>query len=323
MILHDCWCEDTWPFPTAQGSHVFSNPKNISCMWSICTDICTEMSGNFHYTSPISWSQIWHGGSAHFWRVLLRPSGFSIRFPAFPPSPLVWSSSSSITSSDINCADECWPSYSWVTMTLISLSFAKSGGASAVRWFDPDRFPNLVYITSDFRRRESGVYALHALLILVYAIRWHARQCFVIFGCHIIPVLLSSNTTLRLFSWQCDDIALRCHYLLEHKHSGIAFVCPIHLLKWGKFGYKRLGFCPLLLILSISISAGTPCSKKTDFSSRTVADTSWCARWCHTVKRVGPQSIVTIIGYVHAKLIPVVSHFYFPFSHWAGAESID
>ena len=31
----------------------------------------------------------------------------------------------------------------------INLSFVKSGGASAFRWFDPDKFLNFVYITSD------------------------------------------------------------------------------------------------------------------------------------------------------------------------------
>ena len=70
----------------------------------------------------------------------------------------------------------------------INLSFAKSGGALAVRWFDSDRFPNLVCITSDFRQRRFGVYTLHALLILVYAIWWYTRWCFVIFECRIIPV---------------------------------------------------------------------------------------------------------------------------------------
>ena len=70
----------------------------------------------------------------------------------------------------------------------INLFFAKSGGALAVQWLDPDRFPNVVYVTSDFRRRWFRVYAFHALLILVYAIRWHARWRFIIFGCRIIPV---------------------------------------------------------------------------------------------------------------------------------------
>ena len=70
----------------------------------------------------------------------------------------------------------------------INLSVVKSGGASAVQWFEPDGFPSLVYVTSVFWRRRFGVYTLHALLILVYAICWRARRCFVIFGCRIIPV---------------------------------------------------------------------------------------------------------------------------------------
>ena len=225
-------------YKLAGGSHAFSSWENKSCMQSICTDIYVEVSGHFHpnfdYTPLlISWTQIWHRGGARFYRVLLHGSVecSSIRFPTFPLSSLVWSFSSSVSSSDIDCADECWASDLQVTMTpphlatgwgvtfvflqngwfitpvkvlhmagcaidqhclwndhSINLSFAKSCVASAVRWFDPDRFPNMVYITSDFRRRQFGVYAFHSLLILVYTICWHARRCFVIFGCHIIPV---------------------------------------------------------------------------------------------------------------------------------------
>ena len=78
----------------------------------------------------------------------------------------------------------------------INLSFAKSGGASAVWWFDPDRFPNLVCITSDFWWRWFGVYALHTLLILVYTICCCTRWCFAIFGCRIATVIGYVHTKL-------------------------------------------------------------------------------------------------------------------------------
>ena len=172
----------------------------------------------------ISWSQIWHGdGCAHFCQVLFCGSVgcFSVRFLTFPPSLLVWSSSSLVSSSDVYYADECWSSDSQVTMTPISLPDDVSLSSSSVMadssclwrsftwrglpltstvWglITPSTCPlqNLVvnllvpqlYITSDFRQRRFGVYAYHPLLILVYAIRWHTRWCFVIFGCCIIPV---------------------------------------------------------------------------------------------------------------------------------------
>ena len=169
----------------------------------------------------ISWSQIWYGGSAHFFQLPLRGStgSSSVRFPTFLPSPLVWSSSSLVPYSDI----ECWPSDSQVTRWCVTCVFllnswfvasvkvfhtagcaidqhcprtdlpinpyfTKSGGASAVWWFDQDRFPNLVCISSDFSQRQFGIYALHTQPIQVYTIGWCTRWCFVIFGCHIIPV---------------------------------------------------------------------------------------------------------------------------------------
>ena len=60
---------------------IFFQSKNISCMRSICA----EVSGDFHYIAPISWSQIWHVDGARFCRVLLcRSAGYSSdRFPAF------------------------------------------------------------------------------------------------------------------------------------------------------------------------------------------------------------------------------------------------
>ena len=53
--LHSLWfyviasvkIHDHLLYKLTQGSHVFSNPKNISCMRSICADICAEVSGNF------------------------------------------------------------------------------------------------------------------------------------------------------------------------------------------------------------------------------------------------------------------------------------
>ena len=75
------------------------------------------------HSTLISRSQIWHGGSGRFCQVLLCGSigCSSIRFPTFPLSPLVWSFSSLVSSSDVNCADECWPSDSQVTVTPSSL----------------------------------------------------------------------------------------------------------------------------------------------------------------------------------------------------------
>ena len=54
LVLHECRC-DYLQYKVAQGSHVFSRlKKKKSCMWSICTDVCAEVSGdfhpNFHYT---------------------------------------------------------------------------------------------------------------------------------------------------------------------------------------------------------------------------------------------------------------------------------
>ena len=83
----------------------------------------------------------------------------------------------------------------------INLSFVKSDAASAVWWFDPDRFPNLVYITSDFWRRWFGVYALHMLLILVYAICWHARRTSTIEQCDLAAIL-------SIVQWHCSAMPL-------------------------------------------------------------------------------------------------------------------
>ena len=226
-------------------------------------------SSQFSLHSPlISWSQIWHEGGARFCRMLLCGSVgcSSIGFPPFLLSPLVWSFL------DVDCADECWPSDSQVTMTpislpdnvsllsssvtadllclgrsftwqcaidqhclrtdhLINLSFAKSGDASAVQWLDPDRFPNLVYVTSDFRRRRFGVYAFHALLILVYAICWPARWRFIIFGCRIIPHSFHYRAT-----WPCGysldsavtllHIAVTFQYIsTQVSYSYAPFIC--------------------------------------------------------------------------------------------------
>ena len=91
----------------------------------------------------------------------------------------------------------------------INSSFAKSGGALVVRWFEKGMFPNLVYITSGFRRKRFGVYALKVLLIPIYAIRWHARWRFVIFGCRIIPIHGSRYRAMRPCSYSLDSAVVR------------------------------------------------------------------------------------------------------------------
>ena len=43
MKIHD----RLW-YKLTGGSHVFSSWENKSCTWSICADVCTEVSGYFH-----------------------------------------------------------------------------------------------------------------------------------------------------------------------------------------------------------------------------------------------------------------------------------
>ena len=126
VVLRDCWRENTWPFAiqARSGQPCFFSIQKIyiareayaltfSLRWvAIFTPI-------FPTPPLISWWHIWHGSDARFCRVLLHGSVgcSSVRFPAFLPSPLVWSSSSLVHSPDVNCVDECWPSDSRVAMT--------------------------------------------------------------------------------------------------------------------------------------------------------------------------------------------------------------
>ena len=58
-----------------------------------------------------------------------------------------------------------------------------------------------------------GVYALHAQLILVYAICWRARQCFVIFECHIMPVHGFHYRATRPHCYSLDSAKFICRVL--------------------------------------------------------------------------------------------------------------
>ena len=148
----------------------------------------------------------------------------------------------------------------------INLSFAKSGGASAVRWYDQDRFPNLVCIISDCRRRRFGVNALHALFILVYANCWRARRCFVIFGCRVILVHGFRYRATQPRSYSLDSTVTPLRDAVTFWH--ISTLVLHSSVKSSKVCLQKAG------TLSVRISAGAPHSKKTDFSSRTMADAS-------------------------------------------------
>ena len=70
----------------------------------------------------------------------------------------------------------------------INLSFVKSDGPSAVPWFDPDRFPNLVYVTCLQVETVCGLHSSCVAHTGICHLLARARQCFIIFERHIIPV---------------------------------------------------------------------------------------------------------------------------------------
>ena len=101
----------------------------------------------------------------------------------------------------------------------------KSGGASVVWWFDPDKLPNLGCITSDFMRRQFRVSALQVLLILVYVICWH-----------VDGVSLSLGVVLYWATWprgnSLDSVVTLRHYAITFRdvstlvsHLYAPFIC--------------------------------------------------------------------------------------------------
>ena len=126
--LHSPWfyvtagmkiCDHLW-YNLAGGSHVFSVEKiNLACRAYVLTWVAIFIPifitlPSYLMITNMAWR--WHPflPGASLWKC-------RVRFPAFLLSPLVWSFSSLVSASDVDCADECWPSDSQVAMTSILL----------------------------------------------------------------------------------------------------------------------------------------------------------------------------------------------------------
>ena len=200
----------------------------------------------------------------------------------------------------------------------INLSFTKSGGALAVQWCDPDRFPNLVYITSDFRWKQFGVYALHALLIQLYAICWHARRCFVIFRCRIIPVHGFRYRATRPRSYSLDNAVKPLRDAVTFwvistpvLHSYAPFVCESEATKsWNiicQYFNWRAAFKEDGLQFSHDDRRILTCQLAPHSET------------CRPAIDQRQESIATGMGYVHCEPIPVFFPLlFFPFPNGAG-----
>ena len=156
-----------------------------------------------------------------------------------------------------------------------------------------------------------GVYAFHALLILVYAICWRARWHFVIFGCCIIPLHGLHYQAMQTWGYSLDSVVtLLCNAVTFWDISTLVsyLYAPFISESEESLAIKSWGI--------IRQYFSTPHLKKTDFSSHMMADASRCVSWHPTVKyqaAIGQlqESIATVMGYVHTKPIPVVSLFDF------------
>ena len=191
----------------------------------------------------------------------------------------------------------------------INLFFAKSGGASAIWCFDSDRFSNLVYITSDFRWRRFGVYALHVLLTLVYTIRRCIRRCFIIFGYHIIPVHCFCYWAMWPHGYSLDsEVILLCNAITFWDISTLVshLYAPFVSENEGKSGYKKLGHYPSVFQLVCCVQR-----RRTSVLAR-IQLVPQSEMWQPTIGQC-QESIATVMGYVHTQPMPVISHFYSSF----------
>ena len=168
--------------------------------------------------------------------------------------------------------------------------------------------------------RRFGVYAFHVLLILVYAICWCARRCFVIFGCRIIPVHGFRYRAMWLCSCSLDsavtplydavtfwDISTQVsHSSVQAKKVWLQKAGALSVFQLARHVQRR----PTSVLTLWLTHPDVPASA-----------TQWNVLVCSwSVSRIHCHRNGLYLYQAYTSCFPTSI---LPFSHWAGAGSID